>query len=112
MHSNEDEQALLLGLGQALAKDRSPGLPLDVDELVHRARTWMTQQREKLQSIVCGSSKVRSLIQRNRLSEVLTEVSDLLLTYYGALPCGTISRLLVCWGIESFCSNEWLDKSR
>ncbi|MGJ7484494.1 hypothetical protein ACSFA2_04520 [Variovorax sp. LT2P21] len=103
---------LLLGeFGRAVLKQRG-GLqarPPGLKQLIKLAREWLKAEHKSLQALVCGSDKVRQVVQAepNAKGKIVLVVVDTIAAAYVGFPCVTIAEILVRDGIKDFCTVAW-----
>ena len=102
---------LLSEVGRAVLKQRG-GLqarPPGLKQLIKLAREWLKEEHERLQALVCGSDKVREVVQAepNAKSKIVLVVVDTIAAAYVGFPCVTIAEILARDGIKDFCKVAW-----
>ncbi|MCA9285835.1 MAG: hypothetical protein KC591_15840 [Gemmatimonadetes bacterium] len=101
------EDALLLELGTQLLAGEQRAFPPEPAEAVAAARAWLKRQRAELARRICPNEDVQKLVRGDRRSELAAAIADLIAALCKGLPVFTVARLLVIYGIETLCAEQW-----
>lgn len=97
-------------LGEYLLKDFLGTKPPGVSDKRNAARLWLESQKAAFRDLICNSPEVLSLVGRGGLTRdrnlLFFAVYDALAPRYGLAPIGSLTAMLIHYGIDALCSWE------
>jgi hypothetical protein len=111
MELTEDE--LLVAIGDKVYPRQQLGLgePQPAD-LLRAGRIWLEKNSTKLQDAVCGSEKIKNLVDDRDNQEIAVAIGNLIAAIVGVVSPAIVAVLLVKKGISLFCSTRWSNEAR
>ncbi len=103
------EDELLMSLGEELVPHTIGAFPKK-EELIDKGKEWMNRLHDKVQCVVCSSTKVREAFEKNEDVLIAAAIADVIVGFCTGVSPVTVAALITKRCLLNFCSPIWDNK--